>query len=117
MASELFEKIFDSGIGSCVHECFCGVYHFDEYNTWDWEDGELEALQEKAKTDKKYMPHGQGIGWIEINGCDFVYGCSCDNATKYENFLRNEAERIAEFLNGVSEESAKHAEKTKVSHK
>jgi len=98
--SELFWETFDSGCGGCVRVCECGITHFDTFNVYDWEQGELEKYLEKAKEDpEKYREHDCSIGTIEIAGYQIVYGCSCDLAKKFEDFIISHAVQIAKYLN------------------
>ena len=98
--SELFSDSFDSRCAGCIRTCECGITYFDEYNVWDWEEGELEKLQQKAKDDPEhYIGHNYSIGTIEIDGIEIVYGCTCNLARKYEDFILEHAGQIAEYLN------------------
>lgn len=98
--SELFDKVFDSRYGGCVRTCECGITYFDSYNEWNWEDSELEKLQQKAKDDPKhYVEQNCAIGTMGIGGIEIVYGCTCDLAKRYEDFILVHAEKIAEYLN------------------
>lgn len=113
--SELFIEVFDSRCGGCVRTCECGITHFDSFNIYDWEDGELEDLQKKAKeTPKKYFEHDCAIGTIGINGIEIVYGCTCDLAKKYETFLISHGALIAEYLNKRAKMLREHADKITV---
>lgn len=99
--SELFEKVFDSDCGGCVRMCMCGITHFDTYNDNDWEEGELEDLMVKEANDPAiFMGHDRAIGTMEVDGKDIVYGCTCDSARRYENFITQHAGQIATYLNG-----------------
>ena len=98
--SELFSNVFDSNCGGCLRTCECGITHFDTFHSYDWEEGELEELEKKAKADPKhYIEHDCSIGTIEIGGVEIVYGCICGLAEKYENFIISHDEQLAEYLN------------------
>lgn len=98
--SELFSDVFDSKYGGCIRTCECGITHFDTYNIYDWEEGELEELQQKAKDDPEhYVEIDCAVGTIEIGGIEIVYGCTCNLAKKYEDFILNYAEQLAKYLN------------------
>lgn len=99
--SKLFEKIFDSHTGGCRRECVCGRTHFDiSSNGWDWNKGELEELQDKAKKDSdRYVTQDGSVGTMAINDVEIVYGCPCNNAKDYENFILRHADQIKEYLN------------------
>ena len=108
--SKIFEHAFDSMCGSLSHDCECGAVHFDGYNDYDWEEGELESLRERAKTDKKYIEHDHSIGWMEIGGCDFVYDCPCSKADQYEKFISSHGSQIATYLNALAKEKKEEAD-------
>lgn len=113
--SELFSDVFNSKCGGCLRTCECGITYFDTYNVWDWEDGELEDLQQKAKEDPEhYTGIDCAVGTMSIGGIEIVYGCSCDLAQKYEDFILNHAEQIAEYLNKRSEALSEQAKAIKV---
>lgn len=97
--SPIFSEVFDSHCAGPVRDCVCGITHFDTCNNYDWEDGELEGLIEKAETQPdKYRASDGAVGTIEINGIEIVWGCTCDKAKKYETFLIEEGPRIIEYL-------------------
>jgi len=95
--------------------CECGITRFDSYNIWDWEEGELKKLQQKAKDDPNhYVETDCAIGTIEIGNQEIVYGCTCDIARKYENFILNHARQLAEYLNKYAANLRKTAEEIEV---
>ena len=109
--SNLFSKVFDSGYGGCVRTCECGITHFDCYNTWDWEEGELERLQDQAKEHPdRYVEVEGSIGTMEIDNIQIVWGCSCDLAKKHERFIRNHASKLAQYLNEYATKLRKAAD-------
>ena len=99
--TEDFIRAFDSGIGTCRAICECGIVHFDEVQQhYDWEEGELEELQEFAKYNPEaYVAHDHSIGFIEIDNKQVVIDCSCNTVDKYEDFILNHVVQIAEYLN------------------
>ena len=109
--SELFENIFMSNTSGCLRTCECGRTYFDGYDgTVDWEDGELEDLQEGARLNPDTcIETDHSITTIEINGKEFVVGCSCKEVDKYENFINQHARQIAEYLNKTADEMEQEA--------
>jgi hypothetical protein len=98
--SKLFSDIFDSNCGGYLRICECGITYFDTHNIWDWEDGELEALEQKASDDPEhYVGMDCAIGTMSIDGREIVYGCTCKLAQRYEEFILDHAEQIAQYLN------------------
>ena len=106
MASDLFENIFHSGSSGCVRTCECGKTYFDgEDTTIDWEEGELEALREKAeKNPDMFLEVDFSIPTIDIAGRQYIFDCSCNGADPYENFINDHASQIAEYLNKKAEQ-------------
>lgn len=117
VCSNLFAKIFNSGGGGCIRTCACNRIHFDgsEYGGWDWEEGELEELQENSKKNPdRYIEHGETVWTLDLGGLEVVYGCHCEIAEKYERFIIEASEEIAEYLNRKADLDIKAAEKIKV---
>jgi len=109
--SDLFLDVFDSGCGGCIRTCECGIIHFDGFNEWDWKEGELEALQEKAKKHPgRYVEKDCAIGTLSIDGIEIVYDCTCDLARKYEQFIISYGARLADYLNKRAELLRQNAE-------
>jgi len=99
-ASKLFDDIFASGCGGCERTCACGIHWFDIQDGWDWEEGELEDLKKKAAEDpEKYKESDGSVGTVEIDDQEIVYGCTCDYAWKYEQFIISHGRQIARYLN------------------
>lgn len=46
---ELFERAFSAHASSCRRTCKCGKEFYDAVNSYSWEDGELERLEEDPK--------------------------------------------------------------------
>ncbi|MFH0846272.1 MAG: hypothetical protein V1851_02655 [Patescibacteria group bacterium] len=113
--SELFGDIFDSHTGGCYRECACGRVHFTTERGYDWNDGELEDLLKREEKDPdKFIPSDHTVRTMNINGQEIVYGCCCNLAKKYEAFIRNNAPRIAEYLNAMAESLRKKADEIQV---
>ncbi len=97
--TEEFELSFNSGCSGCRRECECGRVHFDTYNRYDWEEGELARLEELAAAEPaKYIAHDHSIGVMEMAGLSVVMGCPCKKLVPYERFLRGHAHGIADYL-------------------
>ena len=108
--SEIFEEVFDSHVGGCVRTCSCGKIYYDGCNDWDWDDGELEALEKNSKA----IPLDHSVGTMSINEEEIVYGCDCGRAKKYEDFILSHAKQIATYLNRRAEALKEEAESIKV---
>lgn len=107
--SEDFEECFISS-GGCCSECDCGRVLFDGHNSYDWEEGELERLQKSAKAHPdKYIELPYAASRLHLGGREFVPGCPCNGARPYEDFIRDNAERIVQFLNKIYQERKQRA--------
>lgn len=95
MVSQIFEDAFADNVCGCRRTCVCGVVHYDAYNHYDWEDGELEALESDPET----VGHDGTVGTMTINNEEIVIGCTCNKAQQYETFILGHARQVAKYLN------------------
>ncbi len=114
--STAFEDAFRHG-GALVTECeFCGRTHFTENtHAGDWEEGELESLQEAAKKepDKYEAYFGEGyVSYGYVNGRQFVLDCPCleEKVKPFEVFLWTHRRGIMQYLQQRTERALKEAE-------
>ena len=108
--SPLFESIFKSNTSGCFKECDCGRVTFDCEGDWDWEEGELEGLIKHSQKDPdQCISVDYAVSSLIIDGHEIVIGCPCKTVLKYELFIRNEATKIAEFLNALSQQKKAYA--------
>lgn len=113
--SEIFEDAFSSRMSGCIRDCQCGRVHFDTYNTYDWEKGELEDFEKRsAEKPDKYISHDHSIGTMIIDGQEFVMDCPCGGAERYERFILRHEKQIAEYLNKRADEMTRNATDIKV---
>lgn len=90
------ERAFTSG-GGLTMQCVCGRVHFHgDERAGDWEEGELERLREKSKTDADTI--SSGASYADCNGQTFVIDCPCNGLRKYEDFLWQHRRQIAGYL-------------------
>lgn len=96
----MFQKVFGIHCSGCRRECACGRIHFDiSDNGWDWDDGELENLRVGAKEKPdQYFKQSGAVQTMLIDGMEFVMDCPCGYALKVETFIRQNAERIKDYL-------------------
>lgn len=110
--SELFENcVRDSG--SIVITCeLCGRTHFSDEDAGTFEEGEYEALVEKAKKnpDKYIGPSGDMVSWGTIDGKQAVIGCPCNGLARYEEFIWRNQYVIAEYLKRRAKERLEAAQ-------
>lgn len=107
--SELFIEAFSTHSAGCLRECACGVTYYDssETSSWTWEEGELEAIEEAAKTHPdKYIDRGEPIRTMSMGGEEFVIGCDeCEVPGITEEILLSDYRKIGVyFLGKVLEE-------------
>lgn len=105
MTTETFETIFHSGSSGCVRTCPCGTTYFDSDDTTiDWEEGELEDLCKKAKKyPGMFIEKDFSIQTFTVFGKEYVCGCLCGLADRYEDFINQHGRQIAEYLNKKAE--------------
>lgn len=107
-----FWDVFLTG-GCLVAHCSCGRIVFATRSD-DYEAGELEKLRAHAqeKPDRFIEDaENDSVGITEIDGQEIAFGCKCNKAARYDNFLRAEAARIASFLRKVAEAERARADK------
>lgn len=103
---ENFEQAFSGRVASCRLRCHCGKTYFDNHNGgYDWDRGELEALQAGEG-----VPVGYAPGSIEFEGRQYVNACTCwhERAGKIIGFVDGHAHEIASYL--ALEKKRKQAE-------
>ena len=111
--SEEFEIAF-RGSGSSVINCeFCDRVHFiSDPAGYDWERGEHARLMKLAKQNPdRYVAHQEdSVSWGYLDGKQYVHGCQCNSASRYEIFLVRNRHQIAEFLKARAERIAKESQ-------
>jgi hypothetical protein len=118
MISRIFEDAFSSHMGSASMVCVCGRTHYDTYNMYDeaWEKQLEEFERRRDVQPDKYVPHDHAIGSLIIGSLigediEVVYGCPCDSAVKYEQFIIKHEEQIADYLKKRAKEFIEKAER------
>jgi len=96
-----FEDAFRAGGGGCLRECRCGRVFYDTANSWDWNEGELDALD----ANENATGCSFAIGEILIGGTSYADACDCWHAvaSRYVEFFDENAERIAAYYNAERE--------------
>lgn len=86
----------------CVMDCSCGRVHFTSaHGHGDYEEGELESLQKKAREQpNKYIEETMfdSIDSIFIDGKSIVVGCPCHEDIRYANWIDRHAIQLAKYL-------------------
>lgn len=99
---ESFMNAFDMHTGGCSGRCECGRLFFDdsEDGGWDWNDGEREELQAKAKAGEA-TALDYGVGYVQFEGRQYAWDCDCwhQRAAVLIGFIDGHAREIAEYLN------------------
>jgi hypothetical protein len=111
-----FQQAFSSHISGCLMSCDnCGHTYFDVANAWDWDAGELEALNELAgKKPDEYTACDGSISSYIVNGKEIPEDCQCGFGADQEQFIQKHAAQIADYLNKRGERLRKIADETKV---
>ncbi len=96
MNIESFQEAFHTGTGSCRGECECKNIFYNSDGGWDWEDGELEALE----ADPMATDIDCTVSFVEFQGIEYVYHCECwhRQAEKIMEFLDKHSHGIANYL-------------------
>ena len=93
-----FEKAFNTSSGSCCLVCECGkVFYNDTFDSgWDWEDGELEELQNNPDATNLDW----SVGGVIFGGTEYVIDCNCwhEKAKDFMDFLDKNKNSIAEYF-------------------
>ena len=104
--SQSFEEAFSDHHGSARGTCQCGQEYYNPDGGWDWEEGELEALEKSNAIALDYS-----VPYMTINGREYIMGCKCNQELKpLENFLLNHQRQIAEYLTALAKRKIKSGE-------
>ena len=108
-ASDLFWDTLRTGAGIAI-TCPCGVTHYcDDYG---YDEGEREHYEaEHKKRTNSYVFHiSTSIERVEINGTEYIQGCFCDRAQRFEQRMINSRfgiARMGAFLSAWSSQELK----------
>lgn len=93
---ENFIDAFRDNTSGCVRTCDCGKIYFDHENSYDWEEGELEALE----SDTKAIGLDDSIRTLSFEEKEYVIDCNCwrKRAEKIMGFIDGHAHEIAMYL-------------------
>ena len=107
--SDAFERAFTHGSGLFV-ECACGRIHFASQDG-DWEEGELEAMQAKAKADPvRYLDGEVYTGHIDLGGETWAVGCPCNGMRRFEDLFLACRGDIIDYFQAIAEAAALEAQ-------
>ncbi len=118
-ASDEFWSAFSDSIGSASRDCECGRVYFDVANRYDGEwEIEVQGYLEKAKNQpEKYIPSDGSVSGVMVQGQFLVYHCECKRAGKFEAWIINHEQQLAEYLNARSKRLEGEAKSIKVGAK
>ena len=94
---ENFETAFHNMVAGSVRTCDCGKVFYNPTGGWDWEDGELEALDKSESA--------TGVDWtvqtIWIQGKEYCNDCDCWHkpATQVFDWIIKNRHAVTELLN------------------
>jgi len=92
-----FHEAFSSNVSGFSMTCECGKTYYDDFNTgYDWEEGELEALEESDTA----QAVGHSVGTIYIYEKEYVAVCGCwhKEARDLMKLIDAMAHPIADYL-------------------
>lgn len=97
------DRSFARGGTCCDIYCeACGrTYFVTSAGHGDYEEGEIEALREKAQREPdKYIevPDYSSVSAMHWNGKEVVIGCLCDPTRSLATFIEKHAEQLTEYL-------------------
>lgn len=96
-ALEAFVLAFSSHVSGSVRDCACGrTFYNPDTRSWDWEDGELDDLNNDATA----TPVDWSVGTIFLEGQEFVTDCDCwrKRAARIVRWMQTHDHAIAEWL-------------------
>lgn len=100
----------------CSAMCSCGQTHFvSAMGHGDYEPGELEEFQRKAKeSPDKYYEHCDfdSIDVCEIDGKDIIPDCPCGGIEKYCDWIEENANALATYLQAFLQQRMDDAEES-----
>ena len=98
---EIFEKAFGLSVGHSCMKCECGKTFYNSNGGWDWENGELEALEKS----KNAIDLDYSVGEIGFEGKRYVPDCECwhERAMMIFKFLMTYNYQIIELFTGVKQ--------------
>jgi hypothetical protein len=71
----------------------------DTETRWDWNEGELEEMRAWAKKEPgRCFPLDYCPGGADFGGYFYVWGCPCNRADKFEQFIWDRRHQIASYL-------------------
>ena len=108
---EIFEEAFRDMVAGSQRECDCGKIFYNSNGGWDWEDGELEALEKsKSATDLDYS-----VGTITFEGNEYCLDCNCwhKRAVKIFGFLMSHNSPVVALFRAVKKHELARAESIK----
>lgn len=93
---KIFEQAFRSPRSSMQETCGCGRIFFDFANSWDWEDGEQEALLENPNATALLY----SVECVSIDGKEYVIDCDCwhEKATRIMGWIDAHDDQLVEFF-------------------
>ena len=113
--SEEFLEVLCGHQSSSQINCeFCGRVYFstDTADRNDFEQGEFEDLLRKSKKyPDEYISSSSSIYWGDLDGKQYVDGCPCYSASKYEKLFWNHRNLIGEYFLTKAKEMREEAER------
>lgn len=99
-ASEVFWDSIQIA-GQIIADCVCGRTHFATHSPGEYDEGELEKIQEKARENPdNYWENSMddSIAIAYLDGITLCYGCPCGRSKRYENFMWGNRALILKYI-------------------
>ena len=109
---EIFEEAFKNMTAGHYRQCACGEEYYNSNGGWDWEEGELEALEK----DKKATDLDYSVGTLSFEGKEYCLDCKCwhKRALMIFGFLMSHNSPIVALFRAVKKYEIARAESIEV---
>ena len=113
LPSEDFQSVICCAATGIIKCEFCDRVHFAPYTDLDVDRDEIRELIEKSKTDPRHyvLNPDDAIAWGHLDNRQFVYGCPCRAAARYERFILEHKEMIISYLRAIAKRMKAEHEK------
>jgi len=108
---ENFEEAFKTSGAGCFRQCHCGRGFYNAGGGWDWEPGELEALENSDATNVEWS-----VGTILVLDIEYVLDCDCWHAKAAQmiEWLDRSATAIVRYLKLEKQRKQREADESPV---
>lgn len=103
-----FEEAFHSHLCGCVRTCACERVFYHNCKDYDWEEGELEELNNSCEAYALPYP----VETFYFDGKEYCYDCECwkGRINNFIQFVDKHLHQIVEYINLEKERKQKIAD-------